>query len=311
MSNFPVTSQTWLQNFRPYVNGTKVRWPDLYLSLMAGECICLTLEFEYSYLIGDPESPLKLCCEPDAESLGLECDPPFGQLVEMAEGLTELTWHICAGQTASGPFGLHFEMPLYEGMPHSPPVPGVVFNLARALEIKFDDMTNPLGATVYACHGAKHFFNVRPRNDIFLNEKVRLLRSGHAGVEILPAETSIITLDRLGSSWRVDCSNSTVDGVFSVQLEFPDLGLKTNPLHFELGHNFVTAKRWETEYWGSTTYSIRATSNFLGVPVAGVQVKNNGVDYDKTDRRGEVHKTDEVGDVVILSIKNLYDGSYA
>ncbi|RIJ10612.1 hypothetical protein DXT77_12655 [Pseudomonas sp. 91RF] len=126
MSSISVTSQTWLQNFRPYVNGTKVRWPDLYLSLMAGECIDLTLEFEYSYLIGDPESPLKLCCEPDVESLGLECDPPFGQLVEMKEGLIELTWHICARKTSGAPFELHFEMPFYQGMPPSPLVPGKI-----------------------------------------------------------------------------------------------------------------------------------------------------------------------------------------
>jgi hypothetical protein len=126
MSSSSVSSQTWLQNFRPYVNGEKVRWPDLHLHLVAGECIDLTLEFEYSYLIGDPESPLKLCCEPDAESLGLVCDPPFGQLVEMAEGLIQLTWHICAHKTSGSPFELHFEMPLYPGMPPSPPVPGEV-----------------------------------------------------------------------------------------------------------------------------------------------------------------------------------------
>lgn len=126
MSRSSVTSQTWLQNFRPYVNGTKVRWPDLHLSLMAGECLDLTLEFEYSYLIGDPESPLKLCCEPDAESLGLECDPPFGQLVEMAKGLIELTWHICARKTFGAAFELHFEMPFYPGMPPSPLVPGKI-----------------------------------------------------------------------------------------------------------------------------------------------------------------------------------------
>lgn len=126
MNSLSVISQTWLQNFRPYVNGVKVRWPDLYLNLMAGECIDLTLEFEYSYLIGDLESPLKLCCDPDAESVGLVCDPPFGQLVEMAEGLIELTWHICASKTSGAPFELHFEMPLYQGMPPSPLVPGKI-----------------------------------------------------------------------------------------------------------------------------------------------------------------------------------------
>ncbi|WP_139832559.1 hypothetical protein [Pseudomonas sp. B26(2017)] len=96
------------------------------LILMAGECVDLTLEFEYSYLIGDPESPLKLCCEPGGDSLGLVCDPPFGQLVEMAEGLIELTWHICARKTSGAPFELHFEMPFYPGMPPSPSVPGKI-----------------------------------------------------------------------------------------------------------------------------------------------------------------------------------------
>lgn len=126
MSSQPINSQTWFQNFRPELNSVRVRWSDLHLTLIAGESIDLTLEFEYSYLIGDPEGFLKLCCEPDAESLGLVCDPPFGQLVEMAEGLIELTWHISAHKTSGSPFELHFEMPLYSGMPPSPLVPGEI-----------------------------------------------------------------------------------------------------------------------------------------------------------------------------------------
>ncbi|MFM9381957.1 hypothetical protein [Pseudomonas sp. UV AK001] len=286
MSSSSVSSQTWLQNFRPYVNGVKVRWPDLHLHLVAGECVDLTLEFEYSYLIGDPESPLKLCCEPDGELLGLVCDPPFGQVVEMEEGLIELTWHICARKTFGAPFELHFEMPFYKEMPPSPKVPGTIFNLADALEIKFDAMTTTSGATAYACHGAKHYLNVLPLDETFLNEKVRLLRTEHAGVEILPVETSIRNLYQSGVSWLVDCSNSVTNGVFYVVLEFVDLGFKLSLLRFEVDHHLVTAERWVTEYWNSKTYSIRATSKFLGTPVAGVQVQNKGVDYEKTDARG-------------------------
>ncbi|AWA41115.1 hypothetical protein ACTJK3_07250 [Pseudomonas sp. 22105] len=310
MSNVSVTSETWLQNFRPYVNGTKVRWPDLYLSLMTGECIDLTLEFEYSYLIGDPESPLKLCCEPDAESLGLVCDPPFGQLVEMKEGLIELTWHICARKTSGAPFELHFEMPFYEGMPSSPPVPGRVVNLITELEVKFDNMSTAFGGQAYGCHGARHLLKVMPVGESLLNERVRLLRTVPAGVEISPAESMPQTLSAAGANWTIDCLRSTEDGEIEVRLEFMDLGFESNSLCFKLGHYLVEAKHWETDYWDSKTYSIRATSVFLGTPAAGVQVRLNGVDYEKTDKYGEAHKTDGEGGWVSLSIKNYYDGSY-
>ncbi|AXI63114.1 hypothetical protein DLD99_22435 [Pseudomonas kribbensis] len=324
MNSLSVTSQTWLQNFRPYVNGERVRWLEFRLMLAAGESVDLTLEFEYSYLIGDPESSLQLLCEPNAESVGLVCDPPFGQLVEMAEGLISLTWHISSSQTSNGPFELHFEMPDYQGMPHSPEIPGAVINFVQEVDVLFDKFTATFdSSTVYPCHGASHTLTVRPKlSSQFLNKPVKLLWSGEPaeklGVKVWPSLVNELILGEEGLKWELDCSSTSINGEFSLQMAFIESKEVSLPLTMSLGHNLVTAERWreQHEQWPEWkiwySYHIRAKSAFTNNVVSGAKVTlewRGGTSYMNTNSQGEARYNDKSGLYLRMFILNRYDGS--
>ncbi|SDT45621.1 hypothetical protein [Pseudomonas granadensis] len=309
MSKVIVNSQTWLQNFRPYVNGERVRWPDLQLNMAAGQSVELTLEFEYSYMIGDPDSGLRLCCEPMAGEVGLVCNPPFEQLVEMAEGLISLTWTLTANADSTGLFGLHFEMPLYDGMPSSPPVPGEVLNYALELEIKFDESQMRLGSHAYPCHGAEHTFTVLPKlGSQLLNKNIALVtEGGQLGVEFTPSLTTPQLLGPGGVSWKLDCRKTTTNGGFSLALNAENV--TSAPLFMSLDHNLVSVERWRTDHsqwpeWTPYTVShIRAKSVYLGSVAPGVRVIiNNGVRFDITNSQGEFSERE-----ASLTILNRYN----
>jgi hypothetical protein len=321
MNRLPATSQTWLQNFRPHVNGVRVRWPDLYLSLVAGECINLTLEFEYSYLIGDPESPLKLCCEPDAESLGLECDPPFGQLVEMAEGLIELTWTLNATGTSGGPFNLHFEMPLYHGMPPSPSILGKLITIEQDLNVCFDKFPVEFGkSAAFPCFGAIHTVTVLPAiNSSLLGKEVKLKWIGPSpsqlNVVVTPSIDTSQTLAAEGCSWTLNCRQSKEKGEWALHLLILDPEMESVSLPMSLDHNLVTVERWSSETRNSEwpplpQHLIIATSKFLEVPAEGVEVVVStpyGTSYGYTDKDGKFSAT---GEGVSLAVHNKYNNSW-
>ncbi|WP_339491057.1 hypothetical protein [Pseudomonas rhizophila] len=115
---------TWRQEFNPSINGQPVRWPDVELNLVPGEVCTLTLDYEYSWLIGDPDAQVLLEYKPGEQAQGLIFDPPLGQLVAMEAGSTALSWSISTQETQIDPFVLQFDMPLMSGMPKSPPLPG-------------------------------------------------------------------------------------------------------------------------------------------------------------------------------------------
>lgn len=321
MSNIPVTSQVWLQNFRLYVNGVKVRWPDLHLHLVAGECVDLTLEFEYSYLIGDPESFLKLCCEPDAELLGLVCDPPFGQLVEMAEGLIELNWHICASEVSGGPFTLHFEMPLYPGMPPSPLIPGKLITIDEDLCVYFDKFLINFGSsTAFPCLGGTHTISIQPAAGCaLLGKMVRLKWIGTSpeklGVKVLPNfEAQKLTSD--GCTWTFNCKDSKEKGEWELYVLVKEPDMESKPLPMSLGHNLVTVERWSSDSsllgWPPQPQTLLiASSAFTKKPAGGVEVtvsSSSGTSYGYTDEQGKYIKT---GEGFSLGVRNKYDDSWA
>jgi hypothetical protein len=320
MSDVPVSSQTWLQNFRPYVNGVRVKWPDLLLNIAAGESVELLLEFEYSYLIGDPESPLRLCSVPAAEEVGLVCDPPFGQLVEMAQGLISLTWIITATQTASGPFELHFEMPLYPGMPNSPLIPGAVLDFTRELDVTFDALAVGFAPDYhgYPCHGAAHTVTVKPRPDSRLLDKdIHLVTDAAlAGVIVTPAPPTVQRLTAEGITWQLDCRATTEDKSFALQLAVMESGVTSLPLAMSLGHNLVTAYRWTQAQSGHGdwySHNIRATSVFLNKPAPGVpvtvSVSGGGTSSGITNYLGEYSRASMDNWGITLTLTNRYDGS--
>ncbi|WKV95750.1 hypothetical protein PYV50_16900 [Pseudomonas sp. H22_DOA] len=172
-------SNTWLQEFAPYVNGQRVRWPDLALNLLDNDECTLTLDYEYSWLIGDPDAFITMRYQSGQEGQGLVFDPPLGQLIEMAEDTTSLSWTIRTNGAPSGAFKLEFAMPLLPELPVSPTVPGKIVNLAQELEIKFDESDVAFGGGAFPCLGAKHTLIVRPKpSSTLLDKPVKLIWGG-------------------------------------------------------------------------------------------------------------------------------------
>jgi len=125
-------SSTWRANFRPHLDGIRKRWDDLVLNLVSGKRYQLKLEFDESYLIGDPESPIAIHFVPNSDVSGIEVVPPEGQLIEMVRDpatFSNLTWTLSTEHANPGPFHIVFRMPLYVGMPDSPIISGQIENV--------------------------------------------------------------------------------------------------------------------------------------------------------------------------------------
>lgn len=315
------TSSTWLQEFAPYVNGKKVRWPDLMLNLVAGEICTLTLDYEYSWLIGDPDAFLALEYTPGAEGQGLVFDPPLGQQCEMAEGSTSLSWSVSTEHAHSGPFVLQFALPKFEQLSKSPPLPGAVVNFAQELEVKFDEFSTTFGASAYPCHGATHRVYVRAKpSSQFLNKPIKLVwggePAGSLGLMVSPSLGSAQLLSLEWVSWELNCLNTTKNGDFSLQLMLVEAGVMSLPLAMSLGHNYVTVERWTTDEfrWPDIEWHqrhIRAKSVFSKTRAQGVPVTKAGsnVTYKYTDSSGEAATTITSQDGGRLEIHNRYDGT--
>lgn len=131
MSKYSMYS-TWRANFRPHLDGARNRWEDLVLNLVSGKRYQLKLEFDESYLIGDPESPIAIHFVPSGDVSGIEAVPPEGQLIEMVrdpDTFSSLIWTLSTEHAYPGPFHIFFRMPLYVGMPDSPLISGSIENL--------------------------------------------------------------------------------------------------------------------------------------------------------------------------------------
>jgi len=131
MTNFSLAS-TWRGNFRSHLDGVRYRWDDLVLSLVAGKRYRLELEFDESYLIGDPESPIAIHFVPNGDVSGIEAVPQEGQLIEMVrdpDTFSSLIWTLSTEHAHPGPFHIFFRMPLYDGMPDSPIISGQIENV--------------------------------------------------------------------------------------------------------------------------------------------------------------------------------------
>ena len=309
---------TWHQEFMPYVNGQRVRWDDLDLELLAGEVCELKLDYEYSWLIGDPDAHIALEYQPGKEGQGLVFDPPLGQLAEMAKGTTSLSWTIKADGAVCGSFVLQFAIPKIVEMSKSPPVNFGMSNWEQELEIKFDEFSVSFGASVYPCHGAQHTLTVLPKPcSWLLNKKIRLLMGGeNLGVVVKPSLANEQLLTQEGATWELNCLNTTQNGSFSLQVML-ESGEKTSPLTMSLAHNLVTAQHWSEPAesfpgYPRTLHGIRSSSSFLKVPVSGVPVSQQvGSDTSRssTDVNGEVTVNVDADVYVKMWIVNRYDES--
>ncbi|MGG7646485.1 hypothetical protein ACQ4OB_00410 [Pseudomonas sp. ES4] len=309
-----INFSTWYQEFMPYVNGQRIRWDDLDLKLFAGGVCELKLDYEYSWLIGDPDAQIALEYQPGNEGQGLVFDPPLGQLVEMAEGTTSLSWTIKATAASSGSFALQFAMPQFVEVPKSPPLPGAILDFAQELEAKYDEFPVPFGANAYPCHGAKHTFTVLPKpGSQWLNKKIRLLMRGeNLGVVVSPSLESEQLLTPEGVMWELDCLGTTQKGSFSLQVMLVEFEGNIPPLNMLLAHNLVTAEHWITgPHWAFPDleyylWHVRATSVFLKTLAPGVATmyENGTPSNSVTGKNGE-----DSSRVSYLKIVNRYDGS--
>ncbi|VVO73400.1 hypothetical protein [Pseudomonas fluorescens] len=314
-------SRTWLQEFTPYVNGQRVKWPDLTLNLSESDECTLTLDYEYSWLIDEPAALIAMQYQYGKEGHGLVFDPPLGKTRDMTEGPTSLSWTIKTDGAPSGTFGLEFSIPLIVDLPVSPPVPGTILNLAQELEVKFDEFDVAFAGRAFPCLGAKHTLTVRPTpSSKLLNKPIKLVwekePDANIGVVITPAlgEEELLTLE--GKTWELDCLNSARSGDFSLQLTLVESGLVTSPLAMSMAHNLVKVERWQEEHWAYPaeiwfSHHIRATSVFLNKPADGVQVKlvrNGHVSYLSANSNGEAQVSNRDGASVGLSVFNRYNG---
>ncbi|PTT27910.1 hypothetical protein DBR18_18065 [Pseudomonas sp. HMWF021] len=289
---------------------------------MEGQPCTLTLDYEYSWLIGDPDAFLVLDYVPGKEGQGLKFDPPLGQALQMADGTTSLSWSISVEQPSDSEFELQFAIPRMAELPKSPQVPGCVIDIAQAVDAAFDQFEVVFGtSTVYPCQGTKHTLTVKPKpSSPLLGEPVRLFLDGgnieKFGVRVTPALENPRLLTEAGLTWELDCVNGQ-KGDFTLQLGVVGFGLRSLPLPLSLAHNLVTAERWSeyVEPGGHRDpyylYSIRATSPFLG-PVYGVKVTlytSMGTAYMITALNGEAIMADYDGRFIKMEITNLYDGS--
>lgn len=145
-------SSTWRANFRPHLDGIRKRWEDLVLNLVSGKRYQLKLEFDESYLIGDPESPIAIHLVPSGDVSGIEAVPPEGQLIQMVRDpdmFSSLIWTLSTEHAHPGPFHIIFRMPLYVGMPDSPIISGSIESLTIAA-LTCDDPVTYTGYDVTA-----------------------------------------------------------------------------------------------------------------------------------------------------------------
>lgn len=322
MSNDPTPeSNTWLQEFMPFVNGQRVRWPDLKLNLLPGDVCTVTLDYEYSYLIGLPESRIGLYYLAGDDESGLVFEPPLEQLIDMATGTTSVSWTITAQNAPSTAFVLQFELPLF-GLPGSPPVLGTLWNLAQELDIKFDEVDVAFPGSAFPCLGAKHKLTVRPKpSSRLLNKPIKLewekAPGANLGVAISPALGTEELLTQEGITWELDCLDSTQSGDFSLQITLVEWGVTSSPLTMSLAHNLVTVERWTTEHTTPIGHEkwikrhIRATSRFSGKRANGVRVNKAGSSqtFRITDSLGEAATNVHTQGVRRLEILKRYDGT--
>ncbi|MCF5068075.1 hypothetical protein GIW70_07675 [Pseudomonas syringae] len=319
MDNKVLDSNTWYQEFIPFVDGVWVRWDDLQLNIPVGKNCKLELYYEYSWLIGNPDALVEL--EYLGSIKGLVFDPPINQGCAMAAGTTSLIWTISTELADIGPFLLHFSLRKM-GLPESPPVPGGVIDTPLDIEVLFEDMPVAFDsvATAYPCHGAIHKLKMRRKpSDYPRNKEIFLVWTGepaeNLGVVMTPAlaGSRLLTTDWI--SWEMNCADTVADGIFSLHLKVVNAEETTDVLSLSLGHNLVAAKRWQTgphsHQPGSTFYFkyIQATSVHTKKLTPGVKVLINGASSGMVTNIAGEAVTTQTGSTKDLSIKNRYDGS--
>jgi hypothetical protein len=323
MSIQTLDSSTWHQEFTPYVDGVRVRWEDLRLNILVGKVCELKLDYEYSWLIGNPDASICLEHQSGAGIGSVKFDPLLGHLRELIADPPHLTWSISTELADIGPFVLQFAIPPMEGMPKSPSVTIDTPDSALEVEVLFDSFPVAFkpGFPGFPCHGAVHTISMRRHPSSSLRDReVRLLWEGASaeslGMVITPSLDSTWLLTKDWQTWNLDCTDSIKDGYFALRVQAVVSGETTEALSMGLGHNLVTVTRWFTGPHDSGSNQahylrfIQATSAFTNKRASNVSVMVNGLAHPvKTNWDGIVQEKETVGNPKSFTILNQYDGS--
>ena len=178
------------------------------------------------------------------------------------------------------------------------------------------------GVSAYACRGATHTLTMRikPQSSL-IGKNVMLEVSGEAadlGFTLSPGSDIPQQVTPEGASWNLDCTKSSKNGNFAVQLKVLEWNSRSMKLPMFLAHNKVVvtqsmgpllnpAGKWE--------HGIRVNSTFTGQVASGVPVN---VEISGEPSRQVFTKEDgwarieyEQDQTAKLTVYNRYDGSSA
>ena len=250
--------------------------------------------------------------------LGLMFSPDLG--VPLTVGSDGVRWSVTSLLGEEGYFGvklIHATLPDWH-------VPGHLFSddLVDQVEVHFDNVGGKaFGETLYPCHGARHAITIRPKaGSGLLHKQVTLDWLGDAAEEhnviLTPAPDVPQKMGEEGVTWTLDCSNSSADAMFALQLKVAEWGFISRALPMALGHNKLVFSERKTVPWGhgGSRHSVRLTSVFNGLPAqgVGVTVSRSGQEFvSRTDSRGYVYADAYEGQFVHFAFTNPYDGSRA
>ncbi|WP_141233938.1 hypothetical protein [Pseudomonas sp. Irchel 3E20] len=316
----PDQRNPWLREFTLYLNDEPVDFAAEGVVLRSGRSYQLKL-------VVRPGSPLieqttvALEDEQNAELLGIEASPALGS--ELLITAQPLVWSVAVEGVESGYFGLKISSPKLPDWV----LPGRVIgtNLAGDVALVLDEVIAlKFGSTGYPCHGVEHRLMLHPTTgSALLGQTVILHWSGESeqalGIALLPRPGQAFVLGEEGITWQLDCRNSIKDGVFSLRLEVPQLGISSAELQMELGHNkvYVSKHTGPTQVnppWGYWVIGIEVRSFFTKQLAAGARIKvtreGQPPTYERANAQGQVSVSYPQGSSAELSPDNRYDGKY-
>ncbi|MBV4550571.1 hypothetical protein HU742_005350 [Pseudomonas sp. SWRI102] len=223
---------TWSSEFTPYVNNTRVQWPEIKLNVFAGQLCTLKLDYKDSWLIGDPNARILLEYKPGEEAQDLVVDPPLGQPVAMEQGSRSLSWSISTDQAHNRAFVLQFAMPLMNDMPTSPPVPGIT----RDEDSWLEEFTFYLNGQLFELEyrdlhlidGTNNTWELRIKEGSSLIDTTSVALgagAGNPGVEFDPPLYLQQPVTATPLSWSI-LTKEAHHGSFMVELRSPDLPMR-------------------------------------------------------------------------------------
>lgn len=315
---FEVTAlaeNTWMRDFTLYLDGQHVDPGKGELSIRRG--MAHELELRINAGSGAIGSTVTLDDLANAVSQGLLFAPDLG--VPQTIKSDGVRWSITTYLGEEGNFGLKLSSP---NLPDWH-VPGHLISddLVDEVEVLFDTLPiKALDETLYPCHGARHSITLRPKpGSQIVGQDVTLEWLGEDAQELnitlSPAADVPQRMDLDGVTWTLDCSESSRDALFALQLTIAKWGFTSRGLSLSLADNMLKFTDREQPLPGDPfRYGARVTSEVSGQPVVNrlVSVWRDGNETEsRTDSRGWVYAHFAQGGQVSFRLFNPYNGRFS